>query len=173
MNSYILYLFTFIPHTLTPSFMTFVILICFLLFPGCAEKRVPDDEQIREYLYAIKPLEMWQIVSDNKVTHLDDVNKILDQKTLRKYMRISEMDADKYSTICNVVAKKSIQDAGFFMNNSRGRKNFEELNALKSSSPDQYEQLVKRRCHDTFLMLKGRAKKREFIKRQSLITDTP
>ena len=173
MNSYLLSLSTFTPHLFPPSSMTFVIVICFLLFPGCAEKRVPDDEHIREYLYAIKPLEMWQIVSDKEVTDLDDVNKILDQKFLRKYMRISEMDAEKYSTICNVVAKKSIQDAGFFMNNSRGRKNFEELNALKSSSPDQYEQLVKQKCQDTFLMLKGRANKREFIKRQAMITDTP
>jgi hypothetical protein len=149
-----------------------IILISFLLFPGCAEKRVPDDEHVREYLYAIKPLELWLPTQSDQMD-LDHVSKIMDEKFLRKYMRISEMGADKYLTRCVEVAKKALQDAGFFMNNSRGRKNFEDLNALSLASPDEFSKMVKERCDNSLGMLKGRAHVRELKKRKTLSTDQP
>lgn len=163
-----------IQFSVSVFFMTWSlsILISFFLFPGCAEKRVPDDEHVREYLYAIKPLELWLPVEPDMMD-LNHVGKILDEKFLRKYMRISEMDPNKYLTTCVEVAKKALQDAGFFMNNSKGRRNFEDLNALKSASPDEYEKLTKQRCQNSLGMLKGRANIRELSKRKSLSTDKP
>jgi len=153
------------------NFLIFPIFVIFLL-SGCADKRRPDDELVREYLYSIKTLELWLPVPPESVS-LDEVNKIMDQKFLRNYMRISEMATDKYTPICVSVATKTLEDAGFFMNNSKGRKNFEDLTALRKNSPDEYEKLVKERCNDSLLLIRGRANIREFNKRKSLATDNP
>jgi hypothetical protein len=153
------------------NFLIFPIFVIFLL-SGCAEKRQPDDELVREYLYSIKTLELWLPVPPESVS-LDEANKIMDQKFLRNFMRISEMATDKYTPICVSVATKSLEDAGFFMNNSKGRIFFEDLTALRKKSPDEYEKLVKERCNDSLLLIKGRANRREFNKRKSLATDNP
>ena len=147
-------------------------LIALSCISGCAEKRAPDDELIREYLYAIKPVELWH-TERKDYTSLDDLTKIVDEKFLRKFMRVSEMDEAKFMPICVNVAAKAVQDAGFFMNNSKGRKSFEDLAALRAKSPVEYEKLIKERCKDSLLMIKGRAKVRENKRRQNISTDTP
>ncbi len=149
----------------------FPISVIFLL-SGCAEKRQPDDQLVREYLYAIKTMELWLPVPKESMS-LIEANKIMDEKFLRNFMRISEMAAEKYTPICVSVATKSLEDAGFFMNNSKGRKNFEDLTVLRKKSPDEYDKLVNERCSDSFQLIKGRANRRESNKRKSLATDTP
>jgi hypothetical protein len=147
-------------------------IVVILLLSGCAEKRRPDDDLVREYLYSIKTLELWLPVPPESVS-LSEANKIMDEKFLRNFMRISEMATDKYTPICVSVATKSLEDAGFFMNNSKGRKNFEDLTSIRKKSPDEYDKLVKERCSDSLLLIKGRANRREVYKRKSLATDNP
>ena len=153
------------------NFVIFLIIFIFLC-SGCAEKRQPDDELVREYLYSIKTLELWLPVPPESVS-LNEANKIMNEKFLRNFMRISEMATDKYTPICVSVAAKSLEDAGFFMNNSKGRKNFEDLTALRKKSPHIYEKLVKERCNDSLLLIKGRANRREVSKRKLLAIDKP
>ena len=149
----------FTPKLVFPS-------LIILWFGGCAEKRVPDDELVREYLYAIKPVELWSLAYQDSVS-LTQVNEIATQNFLRKYMRISEMDEEKFMPICSQVAQIALQDAGFFLNNSKGRENFEAVTNLRKKSPDEYDKLIKRGCSNSLSMLKGRALARENRKRSN------
>lgn len=173
-------------HTLNPfrfNHIVFAVVImmtpilcccCFvLLLSGCAEKRVPDDELVREYLYGIKSVELWT-VSLNQVdaVNLHKVVKILDEKFLRKYMRISEMETDKYIVLCVEAASKAVGDPGFFMNNSLGRRNFEEWARFKANSLSEFDARLKQVCSDSLSMLKGRAEVREMRKRTKERTTT-
>jgi len=121
---------------------------------GCAEKQLPIDELVRDFLYDYRR-HSWALSDGVTITSSSSSSPSFGQLPLetlyRKYMRISEMKKTDYMKIALPIGLKSISDSNFFQNNLDGRK---EMDTIASLDENTREVHVGGICADAYDELK-------------------
>jgi hypothetical protein len=136
--------------------MSVIVFVTFIgvIMNGCAEKRLPVDELVRDFLYEYR---------GRQPSSLSPGSEAQD-KYYRKYMRIAEMNEDDYLKVAIPVGIVSVKDPKFFSNNLDGRKEMDEISSLSQSDRDIR---VKEICQLAFRDLKDIGERREELRRSS------